>query len=364
MNMRLPVSWGKVGARTRIGAIHRIEFFRQMEMLVSSGVLISEALGRLGERFPDRRMREVLAEVHSSVTGARTSLSQGLARFPDSFPPNVVAVVEAGEEGGAAMLAERFGDLAGRIAYEESNRRQVRKACAYPALIVLMAFGLQVLLLGVVFPRLADLLASLGGNLPPLTRDVITASHVVERDWPLIAAALVCIPAGVLWLRRIPSAGLRLDGLFLRLPLLGSIYRDLAIALICRIYRSLYEANKPAPDILRSCQDLVGNQAFRRRLAEAGRRIADEGASLTSALAGTGLFPPLACLAIDVGEQSGRIADAMDRVSSYFSERARDGIAGAIAVINPAMTLVVVGGLGLVMIAFFQAIYQVVYATH
>ena len=110
MNMRLPVSWGKVGARTRIGAIHRIEFFRQMEMLVSSGVLISEALGRLGERFPDRRMREVLAEVHSSVTGARTSLSQGLARFPGSFPPNVVAVVEAGEEGGAAMLAERFGE--------------------------------------------------------------------------------------------------------------------------------------------------------------------------------------------------------------------------------------------------------------
>ncbi len=227
-----------------------------------------------------------------------------------------------------------------------------------------MAFGLQVLLLGVVFPRLADLLASLGGNLPPLARGVITASRLVERGWPLIAAALVCIPAGVLWLRRFPSTGLPLDGLFLRLPLLGSIYRDLAIALICRIYRSLYEANKPAPDILRSCQDLVGNQAFRRRLAEAGRRIADEGASLTSALAGTGLFPPLACLAIDVGEQSGRIADAMDRVSTYFSERARDGIAGAIAVINPAMTLVVVGGLGLVMTAFFQAIYQVVYATH
>ena len=333
-------------------------------MLVSSGVLISDALGRLKERFPDPRTREILGDVHAQVTGARTNLSQALARFPGSFPQNVIAVVEAGEEGGASMLAERFGDLAGRIAYEESNRRQVRKACAYPAFILLMALGLQVLLLGVVFPRLADLLASLGGTLPPLTRCVMAASHFVERDWPFIGAGLVSVPVGLCWLRRIPAAGTRIDGLFLRLPLLGSIYRHLAIALICRIYRSLYEANKPAPDILRSCQDLVGNRAFRRRLAEAGRRISADGATLTSALSETGLFPPLACLAIDVGEQSGRIADAMDRVSAYFSERAREAIAGAIAVINPAMTLVVVGCLGLVMTAFFQAIYQVVYATH
>jgi type II secretory pathway component PulF len=302
--------------------------------------------------------------VHGRVREGRTRLSQALARFPASFPHNVITVIEAGEEGGAAMLADRFADLAGRIAYEESNRRQVQRACAYPVFVVLMALALQGLLLGVVFPRLAALLASVGGTLPPLTRWLIAASRLVEHRWPLIAAAAMAIPAGLLWTRRIPAAGLRLDGLFLRLPVIGPIYRYLAIALVCRIYRSLYEANKPAPEILRSCLDLVGNRAFRKRLAEAGRRISTEGATLTSALAQSGLFPPLACLAIDVGEQSGRIADAMDRVSSYFNERARDRIAAAIGIINPAMTLVVVGGLGLVLIAFFQAIYQVVYATH
>lgn len=335
-----------------------------MEMLVSSGVLIPDALGRLKERFPDARTRRVLEDVHARVTEARTSLSQGLARFPGSFPQNVITVIEAGEEGGASMLAARFADLAARVAYEDANRRQVRMACAYPVFIITMAIGLQVLLLGVVFPRLADLLASLGGRLPPLTRGVIAASGFIGHFWPLILGLSASVPAGVLWLRRLPAAGLRLDGLFLRLPLIGSIYRYLAIALICRIYRSLYEANKPAPEILRSCLDLVGNRAFRKRLGEAGRRISAEGASLTSALAQSGLFPPVACLAIDVGEQSGRIGDAMDRVSAYFSDRAREQIACAIAIINPAMTLLVVGGVGLVMVAFFQAIYQVVYATH
>lgn len=150
------------GPRTHIRAEHRIEFFRQMEMLLSSGVLISDALGKLRERYPDARTRRVLREVHAQVANARTSLSQALARFPRSFPRNVVTVIRAGEEGGAAMLAERFADLAERIAYEEANRQQVRKACAYPLFIILMAIGLQVLLLGVVFPRLAELLASLG----------------------------------------------------------------------------------------------------------------------------------------------------------------------------------------------------------
>lgn len=171
-------------------------------------------------------------------------------------------------------------------------------------------------------------------------------------------------PAAVCWLRRFPAIGLRLDSLFLRLPIVGRIYWYLAIALICRIYRSLYQANKPAPEIIDSCLDLVGNRAFRRGLGEARRKISLNGATLTAALAQSGLFPPLACLAIDVGEQSGKLPEAMDRVAAYFSARARERIAAAIAVLNPAMTLIVVGGIGLVMTAFFQAIYQIVYATH
>lgn len=333
-------------------------------MLLSSGVLISDALGKLKERYPDRRTRRVLREVHLQVTNARTGLSQALARFPRSFPRNVITVIRAGEEGGSAMLAERFSDLADRLAYEEANRSAVRKACAYPLLVIVMAIGVQALLLGVVFPRLSDLLASLGGRLPPLTRGVMDASHLVRRAWPALAAALAAGPAAVLWLRRIPAIGVRIDGLLLRLPVIGEIYTCLAVALVCKIYRSLYQANKPAPEIIESCVDLVGNHAFRQGLSEAGRQISFNGATLTAAFGRSGLFPPLACLAIDVGEQSGRLPEAMDRVSEYFSGRARERIATAIAVLNPAMTLLVVGGVGLVMAAFFQAAYQIVYATH
>lgn len=349
--------------RTRISPVHQVLFYQQMQMLLSSGVLIADALQNLKDLFPDKRTKCVLAEVHSHVSESRTGLSQAMAQFPRSFPSGVIAVMEAGEKGGAALLAERFGDLAERIAFEEAHRRRIRRACAYPAFVVCLSVGLYVLLLGVVFPRLAALLGSLGSELPPLTRGVIAAADCVKTRW---LPAAIFVPAGAALIasaRRLPGLGRHIDRCFLEIPIIGTIYRESAIALICKIYRSLYLANQPAPIIVDLCAKLVDNKAVRHELDSVRRRIAEEGSTLSSALAGTNLFPPLACLAIEVGEQTGQIASALDRTSGYFSARARERLDSAIAVINPALTLLVVGGAGLILISFFQASYQIVYAT-
>jgi general secretion pathway protein F len=342
---------------------HRVVFFQQMEMLLSSGVLIADALGHLAVRFPDRRVRRIVGAVQAEVAESRCSLSQAFAAFPRSFSPTIVAVIEAGEQSGSAQLAQRFGELAERTAYEEAHRRQVRRACAYPAFTALLAGGLCCLLLGVVFPRLADLLSSLGSELPPLTRGVIVVATHVRRGWPMAAAAMIATPILILASRQIPALGRRIDQWFLSVPIAGPIYRDATVALICKIYRSLYLANQPAPASVDLCSRLVGNRAFREGLAAARRRIVQEGVPLSAAFSRSGLFPPLACLAIEVGEQSGQMAPALDRVSAYFSARARERLEAAIAILNPALTLAVVGGMGVILVSFFQAAYQVVYAT-
>jgi type II secretory pathway component PulF len=276
----------------------------------------------------------------------------------------VVTVLAAGEESGTAQLAERCGELAERIAYTEANRREVRQACAYPALVILLAAGFYLLLLTVVFPRLAEVLGSLGSELPPLTRHVIAASTLARRGWPVAVAGAAAGPGLVAALRRWPAARRPLDRTLLGLPLMGAIYRDLTVALVCKVYRSLYQANKPAPEILRLCAQLSGNASFRDGLQEAGAKLAAGRVSLAEAFAQSGLFPPLACLAIEVGEQSGQLASALDRVALYYAAEARARLGTAIAVINPLLTLAVVGGVGVALLSFFQAIYQVVYAIH
>jgi general secretion pathway protein F len=350
-------------SRLRLAPAHRIEFYRQMDTLLSSGVLIADALERLKDRYPDPGTRRVLDGVHAGVTRSNRSLSQAMAFHPRAFPAGAVAAVQAGEQAGAARLAERFADLAGQEEFDEACRRQVRSACAYPAFASAMALGLGALLLGVVFPRITDLLASLGAGLPPLARGVVEASRLLRAAAPAFLAA--CLAAAVLWaaLRRLPRPRLALDRLLLRLPVAGAIRRDLAVALVSRSFGSLHRSGKAAPEIVDLCAGLVSNRALRAGIEAMRSPIISGGSTLAEAFAKTGFFPPLACLAIDAGEQSGTLCQSLERVAAHHAARARARIGAAIAILNPLLTLAVVGTTGIVMISFFQAVYQVVYAT-
>ena len=203
-----------------------------MEMLLSSGVLIADALGSLQSRFPDARTRRLLREVHTAVAESRSGLSGALARFHRSFPAGMIAVIEAGEEGGSLLLAKRLADLAERIAYEETHRRQIRQACAYPAFIIGLAGGLYWALLGIVFPRLTELLSSMGGQLPPLTRAVIGAAGLLRHGLPIVIAFAAGGLGLIATLRRHARAGVRIDRWLLQFPIVGSVYRDAAVALL------------------------------------------------------------------------------------------------------------------------------------
>ena len=108
----------------------------------------------------------------------------------------------------------------------------------------------------------------------------------------------------------------------------------------------------------------MSNRAFVHGLQGVRQRIVTGRSSLSHALEESGLFPAIACVAIQVGEESGKLSEALERVAKHFNQEAKEGLAAMIAVINPLMTLLVVGGVGTIMLSFFQAVYQVVYVAH
>jgi type II secretory pathway component PulF len=349
--------------RIRIAPADRVLLFRQLQMLLASGILLADALRSLRDRFPDLRTRQVMALVYAEVVQSRRRFSAALSQFPRSFPAADIAILAAGESGGSAELAERLGDLAERVGYEQSHRHQIRRACAYPCAVMVLASGLLAFLVNVVVPRLEELLRSLGGRLPPLASALLASSRCARGALPWIAASatLAALVAGVA--PRWPRLRIRRDQWLLRLPVVGPLYRDFSAALFCKIYRSLYLSNQPAPAILEACANLFRNEQIRRQLRVARAGVMQHGARLSTALDATHLFPPIAILSLEVGEQSGQLAESLDRVSQYLHGRARARLDHLIACLNPVLTTVVVAGVGTIMIAFFQALYQVVYAA-
>jgi general secretion pathway protein F len=350
--------------RVRLPASCRALLFRQLHLLLGAGVLLADALRTLRDRFPHAGSRRVLARIHLEVAQSRRRFSEALAQFPRSFPPADVAIIAAGEGAGSGELAERLADLADRIEYQAAHRRELRRAISYPIAVCLLAGGLLLFLSVVVLPRLEDLLRSLGGDLPPLTRGTIAAAHLGQQLLPWCVGSILAAAFLLPLLRRWKPAGRRLDRFVLGLPFVGAVYRDFTVALFCKIYRSLYLSNQSAPAILEACTQLSANEAVRAGLRAARIDIIQRGSGLSAALDRMKLFPPLAILALEVGETSGQLAEAMQQVSEYFQARARERMEGAIRLINPALTVAIVTGVGTIMVSFFQAIYQVVYAAH
>ena len=348
---------------TIISSKYLILFFEELSILLESGILLSDALECLSMRFPDRRTKLVINDIFIQIIESKSNLSQALSLYPKIFSSSIIAVVEAGEQGGAILLAQRFRDLAERLKYEQALKIQLSRAVAYPLLVLFLSLGLYILLLEVVFPRLSELLLSLGSDLPPLAKAVIYIASLLRKLWPLIIISLFALPIIISLGRKKLYFKNYIDSWLIKIPLFGEIYCTIKAALICRVFRSLYICNQPITTILDLCIKLVSNECIKLNLIKAKYEITQNGSTLSAAFAGTGIFPPLTCLALEVGERSGKIAPTLERISEYLTKKSKDKIDIVISILNPVLTLAVVGGAGVILISFFQATYQIIYAT-
>jgi type IV pilus assembly protein PilC len=338
-------------------------FFEELSMLLSSGVLISDALLCLSLRFPDKNAKSIITTIYKEVYNSKCSISQAFSQHPKTFIPSIIAVIEAGEQGGSNLLAMRFKDLSERIEYEQLLNTQLKRAAAYPLFVLSLSLGLYGLLLEVVFPRLSDLLSSLGSDLPPMAKGVIFLASILKRLWPILIALVFTFPLALYFSRKYTLLKKIIDSYLLKIPILGDVYISTKAALVCRVFRSLYLCNQPTPQSIDLCIKLMTNESLKDGLIKARFEITNKGEMLSSALSKSGLFSPMACLALEVGERTGKIAPALEKVSDYLAKNAKDRLDVAIAVINPLLTLIVIGGAGIILISFFQATYQIIYAT-
>jgi type II secretory pathway component PulF len=340
----------------------KVYLFRQLELLISSGVLVHDALDRLRDRFPDAKGRAVISEIHDQVANSRKPLSLAFALFPRSFPERVTSLIKAGEEAGSKTLAERFGDLAEYLSEQGERRWQMAKSLAYPVFLVALTACVDVFFTVVVFPRLESLLGSVGADLPPFSKRVIALSHGVQAEWPMAAAAVVVLVCAVSALRLSQRVAFLLDRGVLAIPLFGAIYKENAAALFCSVYRSLYRAGRPAPEILNSCASVVANRAFAQAIREIRHKVSVGAVPLSKAIDASGLFSPMAGVCIEVGEASGRLDASLQAVGKSAADRAHRLSESLLAALNPAVLLAAIAFPAAMLFGFFQAYFKLAQA--
>jgi type II secretory pathway component PulF len=326
---------------------------RVLADFLESGLPLARALASLEELAPPA-WRAVLPAVREGVRQGKpltTALTLGTRRFP----PLVLGIVRAGEAGsGLAASVRRAAEL---VEESAATRSAIRGALAYPIVLATAGSVAVALLVGVVLPRFAAILADLGQSLPASTQLVLHAASFAQR-W-LLPAAFGVVVGAVAWRAWLAAeSGVRAwHELLLHLPLLGAIRRSSATSRGCAAFAALLDNGVPMSLALKHAAAATGDACLEARLLDA-RAMVVRGERLSRALSEQAAATPTAMRLVRAGEESGRLASMLAHAARLEREHALQRTRAIVRLLEPSLVVLFGGVVAVVAAALLQALYS------
>jgi general secretion pathway protein F len=326
---------------------------RQLATLVQSGLPLEESLLAVSQQTEVPRVQSILLGVRSKVMEGHT-LADGLGDFPRAFPEIYRATVAAGEQSGHLdAVLERLAD------YTEGRqvlRQKIQHAMIYPAVLTVLALGIVSLMLVYVVPKVVNVFANTGRDLPGLTVALIALSDFLRAWWWLVLGGIGAGTYLLVRLFRQPGPRRRLDAFLLKLPVVGKLVRGFNTARFTRTLSILVGSGVPVLEALRISGQVITNIPMAEAVAEAADRVR-EGAAIGKSLGAAGHFPPICIHLISSGEASGEL-DAMLGRAAANQEREMDSLIGALlGILEPALII----SMGVVVLVIVLAILMPIF---
>ncbi len=343
-----------LGGSPRITARMLENFTRLLSSLLAAGVPLSRALVILHKEAGAPQARAKWKEIHDRVVDGM-SLADAMAKSPETFPRVYVAMVEAGETGG--FLDVVLAQIADFQAREKEIRGKVLAAMLYPVILLTLALGVLVFLLVFFIPKFQTIFAGFGARLPLLTQLIVSASEVIRSYGLFVALAL---GVGLLLARTwfLSPAGRRTwEGVLLRLPVVGPLVAQFAMARFCRMLGTLLGASVPLINGLNVARRSLGNQILVDAVSNSIDRV-KEGKALGPSLAECpALFSGATLEMIAVAEESARLDRELVRIADLTEGDLDRQLRTAVALAEPLMLFLIAGMIGTIFIGMVIPIF-------
>ena len=331
----------------RVSQKELMVFTFQLEALLKAGVPLSQGLEMLATQAASSVFQGVIRAVKQRVESG-SSLAEALQAHPAVFTPWYASMVEAGEESGT--LDETFARLAEHVDKVVRLRQQVKLALAYPLLVVTVAtLVLWVLLLWVI-PMFATMFADWGDALPWPTAVVLAVSHWLQDHWASVLLGIVGAGLGGRLWTKTRSGQRMLEDVVLRVPLVGKLWRNVAVVHVARTMSVLLGSGVPISRSLEIAQKVSGLQRMERAL--------EEGQTLADPLERSGMFPRLVSNMVGVGEATGSLGTALGNIADLYEREVDRDVAAFTAVLEPLIIVVLGIGIGFIVVAMYLPIFS------
>jgi general secretion pathway protein F len=327
---------------------------RQLATLVGSGLPLEEALQAIAQQTDKARLKNMMTAIRSRVMEGHT-LADGLSRFPRAFPELYRATVAAGEHTGhLELVLERLADYTEGRQY---MRQKIQLALFYPAGLLVVALGVILLLLTYVVPKITEVFADVGQELPRLTVAMINISSFLRDHgiW-LLLGSIALIAAAAHGMRYL-SFRRAVHAFLLRIPLVGRLNRGINAGRFARTFSILAGSGVTVLEALRISSQVISNVPIRESVVEAASKVR-EGSGISRALERSGQFPPMMLHLISSGEASGRLESMLERAALNQEREVESTIASLLAVFEPLLILIMGGVVLLIVMSVLMPIFQ------
>lgn len=329
-------------------------FCRQLGTMYSAGIPIIDALQTVARQVPNPYFAVILKIVASDVSRGAT-LTWALERHPQVFPPILTKVVASGEASGS--LDDSLARSASHFEREHELRSKVRGALTYPAIVGVLAVVVSVFLILVIIPGFESLFATLGGDLPWVTRFMMALGLWGRKYILYILIALIGFIFFMIKYVQTPEGRYRWDALMLRVPVFSRLIMLDGVSRFCRTFSALTNSGVQVVNSLTLVEQVIGNSVLAKAIATT-RDAVRRGERISDPLRRTGAFPEMVPQMIAVGEETGQVANMLDRLADYFERDLTFMTDSLSKLIEPAMVLFLGGIVAFIVFSVAMPMFQ------
>ncbi|HKZ80497.1 MAG TPA: type II secretion system F family protein [Pyrinomonadaceae bacterium] len=350
----------KFGGRKKVKAKDLSVFTRQFSVMIDAGLPLVQCLEILAQQQENKYFQQTLMQVRQDVEEGST-LAGALARHPKVFDQLYANMVEAGETGGILdLILQRLSTFIEKIV---KLKRDIISAMIYPAAVVLLAIAAVAVIMVVVIPQFQQIFLGLlgpGELLPLPTRIVVGISNFLAGWGGLtILVAIIAAVVAIRFYYKTPAGRRMIDRLLLKIPILGEIFRKIAVARFSRTLSTLLSSGVPILQSLDITARTAGNVIIEEAIGKV-RAGVERGESFVEPLKATEVFPHMVAQMIGIGEQTGALDAMLAKIADFYEQEVDAAIANLLTLIEPLLIGFLGVTIGSIVISMYLPLFSLI----
>ncbi len=352
------ISLPKVG-REKVKHKDLALFTRQFSVMLDAGLPLVQCLEILGQQSENKAFQKIIFQVRSDVEAGMT-LADSMAKHPRVFEGLYTNMVAAGETGGILdIILQRLSTYLEKMVKLKSD---VKSALVYPIAVIIISIIVISIIMIVVIPAFKNIFEGLlgpGEKLPWLTEVVVSMSSFLAGFWWLIGIVVAIFVFSMKAWYKTDKGQHFIDGLTLRLPIIGQIMRKIAVSRFSRTLSTLLSSGVPILESLEITARTAGNIIVSEAIQKVRTGI-EQGQTFVEPLKASGVFPVMVSQMIGVGEQTGALDAMLSKIADFYEQEVDSAIANLLSLMEPAMIMFLGVTIGTIVIAMYLPLFSLI----